>query len=55
MKILLQIRDYFKTHVIVRMTMTVMAVLLILIMIMQNVFQTYSMEQLQKEVLHREE
>ena len=55
MKILLQIRDYFKTHVIVRMTMTVMAVLLILIMIMQNVFQTYSMEQLQKEVLDREE
>ena len=53
MKILLQIRDYFKTHVIVRMTM--MAVLLILIMIMQNVFQTYSMEQLQKEVLDREE
>ena len=37
------------------MTMTVMAVLLILIMIMQNVFQTYSMEQLQKEVLDREE
>ena len=35
--------------------MTVMAVLLILIMIMQNVFQTYSMEQLQKEVLDREE
>lgn len=55
MKILLQIRVYFKTHVIVRMTMTVMAVLLILIMIMQNVFQTYSMEQLQKEVLDREE
>lgn len=55
MKILLQIRDYFKTHVIVRMTMIVMAVLLILIMIMQNVFQTYSMEQLQKEVLDREE
>lgn len=55
MKILLQIRDYFKTHVIVRMTMTVMAVLLILIMIMQNVFQTYSMEQLQKEVMDREE
>ena len=55
MKILLQIRDYFKTHVIVRMTMTVMAVLLILIMIMQNVFQTYSMDQLQKEVLDREE
>ena len=55
MKRLLQIRDYFKTHVIVRMTMTVMAVLLILIMIMQNVFQTYSMEQLQKEVLDREE
>ena len=55
MKILLQIRDYFKTHVIVRMTMTVMAVLLILIMIMQNVFQTYSMEQLQKEVLDRGE
>ena len=55
MKILLQIRDYFKTHVIVRMAMTVMAVLLILIMIMQNVFQTYSMEQLQKEVLDREE
>lgn len=55
MKILLQIRDYLKTHVIVRMTMTVMAVLLILIMIMQNVFQTYSMEQLQKEVLDREE
>ena len=55
MKILLQIRGYFKTHVIVRMTMIVMAVLLMLIMIMQNVFQTYSMEQLQKEVLDREE